>query len=72
MIELNTYEKFCGIQEDDSPMGIYDSFFGDDAPTDVLLDEYEPVACFSEDSFNLYPHNRVSLTSFTNIVWESI
>ena len=39
---------------DDSPLGIYDSEFGDDSsPTCVLLNEYCIPKCFSRDLFDL-------------------
>ncbi|KAL7514737.1 hypothetical protein ACHAXN_012057 [Cyclotella atomus] len=56
MLSLNTYSKYITNPEglsDDSPLGIYDSEFGDDDITKVLLDEYEVPKCFSPDVFDL-------------------
>ena len=55
MISFNTYAKYItsdGIV-DDSPLGIYDSEFGDDLPTSVLLSEYSVPSCFSPDLFDM-------------------
>lgn len=56
MMSLETYAKYIVNPEgltDDSPLAIYDSEFGDDPPTNVLLDEYEVPSCFSPDLFRL-------------------
>lgn len=56
MMSLNTYAKYITSpegQSDDSPLGIYDSQFGDDDPTKVLLNEYTVPKCFSQDLFEL-------------------
>ncbi len=58
MMELNTYYEYINNQEDDSPLGIYDSLFGHDEPTNELLDEYSVPPFFSHDLFELYPHAR--------------
>mmetsp|Transcript_1397 Transcript_1397/g.3314 ORF Transcript_1397/g.3314 Transcript_1397/m.3314 type:complete len:499 (-) Transcript_1397:316-1812(-) len=54
MMSLETYSKYITSPEglsDDSPLGIYDSQFGDDEPTSVLLEEYSVPKCFSPDLF---------------------
>ncbi len=39
---------------DDSPLGIYDSEFGDeDSPTNEMIQEYKVPKCFSPDLFDL-------------------
>ena len=56
MMSLNTYAKYITTQEgrsDDSPLGIYDSQFGDDDPCRILLEEYTVPKCFSRDLFEL-------------------
>ena len=55
MMELKTYQKYVATEGsyDDAPLGIYDSEFGDDEPTKVLLQEYNVPACFSPDLFDL-------------------
>ena len=56
MMSLQTYSKYITTPEglsDDSPLGIYDSQFGDDDPTKVLLNEYTVPKCFSQDLFEL-------------------
>ena len=57
MMSLATYAKYISNLEgvlDDSPLGIYDSEFGDkNSPTYELLEEYEIPSCFSPDLFNL-------------------
>lgn len=56
MMSLNTYTKYITTPEgrsDDSPLGIYDSQFGDDDPTKILLNEYTVPKCFSQDLFEL-------------------
>ncbi|KAL9181725.1 hypothetical protein ACHAXT_012068 [Thalassiosira profunda] len=57
MLSILTYAKYITSPEglsDDSPLGIYDSEFGDaDSPTSVLLDEYSVPSCFSPDLFDL-------------------
>ena len=56
MTTLETYAKYIVNLEgltDDSPLAIYDSEFGDDAPTNVLLDEYMVPPCFSPDLFSV-------------------
>jgi hypothetical protein len=56
MMSLNTYAKYITTPEglsDDSPLGIYDSQFGDDDPTKILLNEYTVPKCFSQDLFEL-------------------
>jgi len=56
MMSLSTYSKYITNPEglsDDSPLGIYDSEFGDDLPTNVLLQEYSVPSCFSPDLFDL-------------------
>lgn len=56
MLSLNTYAKYIINPEglsDDSPLGIYDSEFGDDDVTRVLLHEYSVPQCFSQDIFEL-------------------
>lgn len=53
-MSLETYSKYITSPEglsDDSPLGIYDSQFGDDEPTSVLLEEYSVPKCFSPDLF---------------------
>ncbi|KAL7541363.1 hypothetical protein ACHAXR_010840 [Thalassiosira sp. AJA248-18] len=56
MMSLHTYAKYITNPEglsDDSPLGIYDSEFGDDdSPTSVLLDEYSVPKAFSPDLFD--------------------
>ena len=55
-MSLETYAKYIVNPEgltDDSPLAIYDSEFGDDPPTNVLLDEYVVPSCFSPDLFQL-------------------
>lgn len=55
-MSLQTYAKYISNPEgltDDSPLGIYDSEFGnDDSPTNVLLEEYSVPSCFSTDLFS--------------------
>ena len=54
MMSLETYSKYITNPEglsDDSPLGVYDSQFGDDEPTSVLLTEYSVPECFSPDLF---------------------
>lgn len=56
MMSLKTYAKYISTPEglsDDSPLGIYDSQFGDDDPTKILLHEYTVPKCFSQDLFEL-------------------
>ena len=57
MMSLTTYAKYITNPEgllDDSPLGIYDSEFGDDdSPTRVLRDEYTVPKCFSTDLFDV-------------------
>ena len=56
MLSLDTYAKYITNPEglsDDSPLGIYDSEFGEDEVTKVLLDEYSVPKCFSPDLFEL-------------------
>jgi len=57
MMALSTYAKYISNAEgifDDSPLGIYDSEFGDsDSPTSDLLEEYSVPQCFSPDIFDL-------------------
>ena len=56
MMSLNTYAKYITSpegQSDDSPLGVYDSQFGDDDPTKILLEEYTVPKCFSQDLFEL-------------------
>ena len=56
MMSMSTYTKYIINPEglsDDSPLGVYDSEFGDDLPTSVLLTEYTVPACFSPDLFDL-------------------
>lgn len=56
MMSLETYAKYIVNPEgltDDSPLAIYDSEFGDDVPTNVLLEEYTVPPCFSHDLFSL-------------------
>ncbi len=57
MMSFGTYAKYITNLEgllDDSPLGIYDSEFGDeDSPTHKLLEEYEVPSCFSPDLFDL-------------------
>ncbi len=55
MMSFGTYVGYChdpmlGVA-DDSPLAVYDSEFGDDEPTRVLLEEYEVPGCFSDDLF---------------------
>lgn len=61
MLSLATYGKYIVNPEgqtDDSPLAIYDSEFGDDAPTNVLTSEYTVPACFSPDLFSLAKGKR--------------
>lgn len=61
MMCLDTYAKYIfGIEGmmDDSPLGIYDSEFGDESddpdnpsPTQALVTEYTVPSCFSKDLF---------------------
>ena len=57
MMSLTTYAKYITNPEgllDDSPLGIYDSEFGDDdSPTRVLRKEYSVPKCFSPDLFDV-------------------
>lgn len=57
MMSLETYSRYVVGPEgmsDDSPLGIYDSEFGDgDSPTSALVDEYEVPSCFGVDLFEL-------------------
>ena len=56
MLSLNTYAKYITNIEglsDDSPLGIYDSEFGEDDATKELLAEYSVPKCFSSDLFEL-------------------
>jgi histone arginine demethylase JMJD6 len=58
MMSLSTYAKYITNPEgmlDDSPLGIYDSEFGDDtsSPISDLLKEYCVPECFSRDLFEL-------------------
>ena len=57
MMSFATYAKYITNLEgihDDSPLGIYDSEFGDeDSPTSILVEEYEVPSCFSPDLFAL-------------------
>jgi histone arginine demethylase JMJD6 len=56
MMSLNTYAKYIINPEglsDDSPLGIYDSEFGDDDATKEVLLEYSVPSCFSQDLFEL-------------------
>jgi hypothetical protein len=57
MMSFETYAKYITNPEgllDDSPLGIYDSEFGDeDSPTHELLEEYQVPTCFSPDLFEL-------------------
>ncbi len=58
MMSLSTYAKYIVNPEgmlDDSPLGIYDSEFGDDSssPISGLLKEYSVPECFSRDLFEL-------------------
>lgn len=61
MMSLHTYAKYITNPEglsDDSPLGIYDSEFGDeDSPTNVLLDEYTVPKAFSPDLFDFVDEN---------------
>lgn len=56
-MSFGTYAKYISNLEgllDDSPLGIYDSEFGDeDSPTHELLEEYTIPSCFSPDLFDL-------------------
>mmetsp|Transcript_30720 Transcript_30720/g.70796 ORF Transcript_30720/g.70796 Transcript_30720/m.70796 type:complete len:219 (+) Transcript_30720:165-821(+) len=56
MMTLQTYAKYISSIEgltDDSPLAIYDAEFGDDNPTNVLLEEYTVPPCFSHDLFEM-------------------
>lgn len=57
MLTLSTYARYITNPEgwtDDSPLGIYDSMFGDEcSPTCVLTKEYEVPRCFGQDLFDL-------------------
>ena len=59
MLPLSTYARYVSGPEglsDDSPLGIYDSEFGDDgasSPTRVLAEEYVVPRCFGPDLFDL-------------------
>ena len=57
MLYLMTYAKYLITTEgtsDDSPLGIYDSMFGDDSsPTRDMIDEYQVPRCFGPDLFDL-------------------
>ena len=56
MMSLVTYAKYMVNPEgltDDSPLAVYDSEFGEDAPTNALVEEYTVPPCFSEDLFSL-------------------
>jgi len=57
MMSLQTYAKYITTPEgmvDDSPLGIYDSEYGDDSsPTNILLNEYTVPECFSTDLFDV-------------------
>lgn len=57
MMSLTTYAKYITNPEgllDDSPLGIYDSEFGDDdSPTRVLRNEYTVPKCFSTHLFDV-------------------
>ena len=59
MLPLSTYARYVTGPEglsDDSPLGIYDSEFGDDgasSPTRDLADEYVVPRCFGQDLFDL-------------------
>ena len=57
MMEMGTYQKYIFAEGsyDDSPLGIYDSEFGDDEATNVLLKEYDVPVCFSQDLFEMCP-----------------
>jgi len=57
MMSLSTYAKYITNPEgllDDSPLGIYDSEFGEDegSPISELLTEYSVPECFSRDLFD--------------------
>lgn len=63
MMTLRTYAKYISNLEgitDDSPLGIYDSEFGEDYPTNELLKEYDVPSCFSPDLFELAKQNDQS------------
>ena len=57
MLTLETYAKYImnvdGGYYDDSPLGIYDSEFGDDdsTSTNILVKEYTVPNCFQDDIF---------------------
>jgi len=59
MLPLSTYARYVSGPEglsDDSPLGIYDSEFGDDgasSPTRALAGEYVVPRCFGPDLFDL-------------------
>ena len=55
---LQTYAKYIRTADgglyDDSPLGIYDSEFGDKgSPLEILTEEYSVPECFSQDLFAL-------------------
>jgi len=63
---LETYAKYISSADgglyDDSPLGIYDSEFGDaGSPTQVLTEEYSVPECFSEDLFALVDEDEYEL-----------
>jgi histone arginine demethylase JMJD6 len=56
MLSLATYAKYMVNPEgltDDSPLAVYDSEFGEDTPTNALVEEYTVPPCFSNDLFAL-------------------
>lgn len=69
MMSLSTYAKYITSPEgicDDSPLGIYDSEFGDvDSPTNELLNEYTVPKCFSDDLFDVVDENDDTATTTT-------
>ena len=75
MMSFGTYAKYITNPEglsDDSPLGIYDSEFGDDdSPTNVLLNEYSVPTCFSRDIFEAAEDGVVTSIDTLNIEDES-
>jgi len=65
MMEMGTYQKYIFAEGswDDSPLGIYDSEFGDDDATKILLEEYSVPDCFSPDLFEMLPEQTNHVNS---------